>query len=130
MDQEKVCARKLEGKSAIVTGAAMGLGEGIATVYAKYGAELLLIDMSEKVEERKMRICRFSMAFWLLNRACCSFGILNSVFMFSKCWNHGLSPISRISYLVSRSPAVSRLYQTCSSSIGLVKSCSRVHRLR
>ena len=51
MDQEKVCARKLEGKAAIVTGAAMGLGEGIATVYAKYGADLLLIDMSEKVEE-------------------------------------------------------------------------------
>ena len=51
MGDEKVCARKLEGKSAIVTGAAMGLGEGIATVYAKYGADLCLVDMSKKVEE-------------------------------------------------------------------------------
>ncbi len=56
MGDEKVCARKLEGKSAIVTGAAMGLGEGIATVYAKYGADLCLVDMSKKVEETAQRL--------------------------------------------------------------------------
>ena len=30
---------KLEGKVALITGAAVGLGEGIAEVYAKYGAK-------------------------------------------------------------------------------------------
>lgn len=31
---------KLDGKVAIITGAAAGLGKGIATVYAKYGAKM------------------------------------------------------------------------------------------
>ena len=30
---------KLSGKIALITGAAVGLGEGIAQVYAKYGAQ-------------------------------------------------------------------------------------------
>lgn len=42
---------KLENKVAIITGAAMGLGEGIAQVYAKYGAKMCLIDLSEQVDE-------------------------------------------------------------------------------
>ena len=31
---------KLDGKTALITGAAVGLGAGIAEVYAKYGARL------------------------------------------------------------------------------------------
>lgn len=41
---------KLTGKSALITGAAAGLGEGIATAYAKYGAKLCLVDMSPDLE--------------------------------------------------------------------------------
>lgn len=41
--------KKLEGKVAIVTGAAMGLGKGIAEVYAKYGAKLALFDLDDEV---------------------------------------------------------------------------------
>lgn len=40
---------KLDGKVAIVTGAAVGLGAGISEVYAKYGAKLCMIDISEEV---------------------------------------------------------------------------------
>ena len=42
--------RKLENKVAIITGAAVGLGEGIATAYAKYGAKICMIDLSKEVE--------------------------------------------------------------------------------
>ena len=40
---------KLDGKVALITGAAAGLGEGIATVYAKYGAKICMVDLSEDV---------------------------------------------------------------------------------
>ncbi|WP_040984742.1 SDR family oxidoreductase UcpA [Oceanobacillus jeddahense] len=43
--------KKLEGKTAFITGAAMGLGEGIAHVYAKHGAQLMIVDINPKVEE-------------------------------------------------------------------------------
>ncbi|MDR1755028.1 MAG: SDR family oxidoreductase UcpA [Eubacterium sp.] len=43
--------KKLSGKTAFITGAAMGLGEGIAKVYAGYGANLLLADINPKVEQ-------------------------------------------------------------------------------
>ena len=43
--------RKLEGKVAIITGASKGIGEGIARVYAKYGAKLVLAARGEKVLE-------------------------------------------------------------------------------
>lgn len=33
---------KLDGKVAIITGASKGIGEGIAKVYAKYGAKCVL----------------------------------------------------------------------------------------
>jgi NAD(P)-dependent dehydrogenase (short-subunit alcohol dehydrogenase family) len=42
---------KLDGKVALITGAAMGLGEGIATAYAKYGAKMCLVDLSDDVEK-------------------------------------------------------------------------------
>lgn len=41
---------KLDGKVAIITGAAAGLGEGIASVYAKYGARICMVDLSNDVE--------------------------------------------------------------------------------
>ncbi len=40
---------KLEGRVAVVTGAAMGNGEGIARTLAKYGAHVSLWDISETV---------------------------------------------------------------------------------
>ena len=43
--------KKLEGKVAVITGAAVGLGKGIATVYAKYAAKLCMIDLLPEVEE-------------------------------------------------------------------------------
>ncbi|WP_373221121.1 SDR family NAD(P)-dependent oxidoreductase [Allofournierella massiliensis] len=42
---------KLDGKVALITGAAAGLGEGIATAYAKYGAKLIMVDLDPRVEE-------------------------------------------------------------------------------
>ena len=36
---------KLEGKVAIITGAAAGLGEGIAETYVKYGAKICMVDL-------------------------------------------------------------------------------------
>ena len=47
---------KLEGKVAIVTGAAAGLGEGIAEVYAKYGAKICMVDLSADVDATAERI--------------------------------------------------------------------------
>ncbi len=41
--------KKLEGKVALITGAAVGLGKGIATVYAKYGAKMCLVDLLPEV---------------------------------------------------------------------------------
>jgi NAD(P)-dependent dehydrogenase (short-subunit alcohol dehydrogenase family) len=42
---------KLDGRVAVITGAAMGNGEGIARVMAKYGAHVVLWDISDKVNE-------------------------------------------------------------------------------
>lgn len=43
--------KKLEGKVAIITGASKGIGEGIATVFAKYGAKLVLAARGERILE-------------------------------------------------------------------------------
>lgn len=42
---------RLSGKAAIITGAAKGIGRAIAEVYAKEGAELLLVDSLDMVEQ-------------------------------------------------------------------------------
>ena len=47
---------KLDGKTALITGAAVGLGAGIAGVYAKYGARLCLVDVDAAVEETAARL--------------------------------------------------------------------------
>lgn len=47
---------KLDGKVAVVTGAAMGNGEGIARVLAKHGAHVCLWDIDEKVFETAQSI--------------------------------------------------------------------------
>lgn len=42
---------KLEGKVAVITGASKGIGEGIAKVYARYGAKCVLAARGDKVVE-------------------------------------------------------------------------------
>ncbi len=43
--------RRLEGKVALVTGAAQGIGAGISRVLATHGAVVTLTDVSEAVME-------------------------------------------------------------------------------
>ena len=45
-------AFRLDGKFAIVTGAAKGLGEAIALAYANYGADLAICDRDVENMER------------------------------------------------------------------------------
>ena len=42
---------KLDGKVAVITGASKGIGEGIAKVYAGYGAKCVLAARGSKVLE-------------------------------------------------------------------------------
>jgi len=43
--------KKLEGKIAIITGGAMGNGLGIAKVFLKYGAGIIILDYAKEVED-------------------------------------------------------------------------------
>lgn len=47
---------KLTGKVALVTGAAVGLGAGIAEAYSKYGAKLCLFDLDPEVENTAAKL--------------------------------------------------------------------------
>ena len=47
---------KLDGKVALITGAAAGLGEGIAEAYVKYGAKICMVDLSEDVNKTAERL--------------------------------------------------------------------------
>ncbi|HEX6593810.1 MAG TPA: SDR family oxidoreductase UcpA [Bacillota bacterium] len=47
---------KMDGKVAVITGAAMGNGKGIAEVLAKYGATTVLLDISEKVHKTALQL--------------------------------------------------------------------------
>lgn len=40
---------KLEGKVAVITGGAKGIGKGIVDVFQKYGAKIIILDYDEKV---------------------------------------------------------------------------------
>ncbi|GAA0732412.1 SDR family oxidoreductase UcpA [Clostridium oceanicum] len=42
---------KLDGKVAFITGASKGIGQGIAKVYAKHGAKVVLLARSSKVDD-------------------------------------------------------------------------------
>ncbi len=50
--------KKLEGRTAIITGASKGIGEGIARVFAKYGAKLVLAARGEGVIKLADELCR------------------------------------------------------------------------
>ena len=43
--------KKLENKVAIITGGAMGNGLGIAKVFLKYGASIVILDYSDQIKE-------------------------------------------------------------------------------
>ncbi len=45
-------SRRLEGKRAVVTGSAMGLGEAIARKFAQEGAQVVCLDVKEKLNEK------------------------------------------------------------------------------
>ena len=47
---------KLDGKVALITGAAAGLGEGIAEAYVKYGAKICMVDLDKNVEETAKKL--------------------------------------------------------------------------
>ncbi|MFF0080653.1 SDR family oxidoreductase [Streptomyces canus] len=49
-------SRRFEGKSVVVTGAAQGIGRGIAARFAEEGAHVLLLDLSEAVEEAAQEV--------------------------------------------------------------------------
>ena len=42
---------KLENKTAIITGGAMGIGKGIVSVFLKYGANVIILDYNEKLKD-------------------------------------------------------------------------------
>jgi NAD(P)-dependent dehydrogenase (short-subunit alcohol dehydrogenase family) len=48
--------KRLEGKTAVVTGAMQGIGAGISKVLAEHGAYVILTDISENVKETAERI--------------------------------------------------------------------------
>lgn len=41
---------KLEGKTALITGGAMGIGKGIVSVFLKYGASVIILDKNEELK--------------------------------------------------------------------------------
>lgn len=49
---------KLSGKTALITGASKGIGEGIARAYAAHGANLILAARSSQTEELAKELCK------------------------------------------------------------------------
>ena len=45
---------KLTGKTALITGALQGIGEGIARTFARHGANLILLDISPEIAVRRL----------------------------------------------------------------------------
>lgn len=50
IQKEKLEMGKLTGKTALITGASQGIGEGIARTFARHGANLILLDISLRLK--------------------------------------------------------------------------------
>ena len=48
--------KKLDGKVAVITGGAMGNGYGIAEVFLKYGAKVIVLDYADKLKESLQKL--------------------------------------------------------------------------
>lgn len=48
--------KKLEGKVAVITGGAMGNGYGIAEIFLKYGAQVIILDYAESLRESLQKL--------------------------------------------------------------------------
>ena len=57
--QEETEMNRLEGKTAVVTGAMQGIGAGISKVLAEHGAHVVLTDISDKVKANDTFRIRF-----------------------------------------------------------------------
>jgi len=47
--------KKLEGKVAIITGTAGGIGKGMATAFVKEGATVVIIDLNEEAGNQTIK---------------------------------------------------------------------------
>lgn len=47
--------KKLEGKIAIITGGAGGIGKGMATAFVKEGARVVIIDLNEEAGNQTIK---------------------------------------------------------------------------
>lgn len=53
----------LQGKNALITGAAAGIGQAVAELYAEKGANIVAVDLSDDVQELKEKIEGFGVKF-------------------------------------------------------------------
>lgn len=61
---------KLTGKTALITGALQGIGEGIARTFARHGANLILLDISPEIEKLADELCGVVIAVRRLSPMC------------------------------------------------------------
>ena len=53
--ERETCSRRIDGKSVVVTGASKGIGKGIARVFARHGAKVLVVARHRDEAEARRR---------------------------------------------------------------------------